>query len=561
MKNLHELIKNTKENYRNNSQQTDIELSDEFKTVFASYLRNNGQDVSFNETTAVIKSSGNLLIYAPNQWFMIASYVTDFVKELIIYRKFVDLMLSKMEMNSKDKKNYITKLKENATEDDLSNLEILYNKALVNYTDKENVNKEYIIKFLTDYSWWSGSKTIDRGDYYVSPVLNLLGLVNASQSYVADIAYFFACDSNLTDIVKNDLLATSVNRANRNKREYTLPDVSRKKGGQNLIVYGAPGTGKSRSLEDLLVSGIWEDKKYENFISSYNRVIFHPEYTYFDFVGSYKPVPIYKKTDDSFINKIDNGENNLEPYIDYQFVPGPFVCTLVSAYLDPVNMYTLLIEEINRANAAAVFGEIFQLLDRTNDGSSEYTYTPSRELMSYLIGIDGMEQYVSMGIKIPSNMNIVATMNSADQGVNFIDSAFKRRWNYKYKRIDIGNAVHKEALIYYGSISITWGTFITALNDKLIKSQVDEDRLIGPYFIKPDELNTSYATDKLLLYLWDDILRHKRTHFFAGNIRTFYELTEKFEKEDVLGILTYLNSEKTDNHEDYDEDYDIEEFE
>lgn len=107
-------------------------------------------------------------------------------------------------------------------------------------------------------------------------------------------------------------------------------------------------------------------------------------------------------------------------------------------------------------------------------------------------------------------MNIVATMNSADQGVNIIDSAFKRRWNFKYLRIDIDNAVHKDAEIRYAGQNITWGIFITAVNEKLKYLRVNEDRLIGPYFIKPSELHNKSAIDKLLLYLWDDVLRHKR---------------------------------------------------
>lgn len=559
MKDLHEILLQTKENFKKNYKSEDFILTEEFKDKYAAYLRNNGQNVEFNDTTAIIKTSGNLSIYAPNQWFAIAAYVVEFLQELFVYKKNVEDILAEKKYSSKEKKEYITKMKENTTDDDKNELVIMAERYFDDFNltqDEKRLNIEYITKFLTDYTWWSGNKTIDRGDYFVSPVLSLLGLVNASQSYVAEIANILAIVPDLADISSKCIYRSFTSSSNITgiDTQQNL-DSERKTGGQNLIVYGAPGTGKSRGLEDLLKSGIWENKQYDNFISNYKRVVFHPEYTYFDFIGTYKPIPIHKETSEKFFNMIERKENNLEPYIDYKFVPGPFITVLVESWLDKSHMHTLLIEEINRANAAFVFGEIFQLLDRLKDGTSEYAYEPSKELMAYMLSIKGLEEHVHDGIKIPSNMNIVATMNSADQGVNILDSAFKRRWNYKYKKIDIGNAIHRDKLFIYANQSIKWGNFVKSLNDKLIKSRIEEDRLIGPYFIKPDELDSVSAMDKLLLYLWDDVLRHQRQQFFANNIRTFADLSYGFDKEDVLDLVTYLSIE--DEISEYIEEIDV----
>lgn len=307
------------------------------------------------------------------------------------------------------------------------------------------------------------------------------------------------------------------------------------KGGMNLLVYGAPGVGKSYYVNNIIKS------------SYHNRVIFHAEYTYFDFVGAYKPVPVFKKSNDVFVTE-NNKDNVLlagTPYINYEFVPGPFIDTLVAAYCNPNKMHYLVIEELNRANAAAVFGDIFQLLDRDADGRSEYNIKPSRELRNYLYSLD--LESVAEDFRIPSNMSIYATMNSADQGVNYMDSAFKRRWNYEYLPID----TNQEALIgkhikYAGEV-YPYADFLSQLNNSLKNNGVDEDRLIGPWFIKIEdnkELISQNDIQKLNLYLWDDIFRHNRTDFFE-NIHTLKELNDGFSDDDVFGFKDKLKPVKS----------------
>jgi len=153
-------------------------------------------------------------------------------------------------------------------------------------------------------------------------------------------------------------------------------------------------------------------------------------------------------------------------------------------------------------------------------------------------------------------------MNSADQGVKPMDSAFKRRWDFRYIKIEISNVAHETAIIRYADLDIEWGRLVTLINKKLSDRPffLDEDKLIGPYFIKPDELGRKQALDKLLLYLWDDVLRHShnRESFFKSDINSFSKLSDKFETEDVLNILV---NERIENINSFDvTEHDDEEY-
>ena len=232
-----------------------------------------------------------------------------------------------------------------------------------------------------------------------------------------------------------------------------------------------------------------------------------------------------------------------EPYVDYQFVIGPFINVFIESWNDPENMHTLLIEELNRADSAAVFGDMFQLLDRDSDGTSIYAIQPSKELYAVLTNARLMDIIDEChGMKLPSNMNIVATMNSADQGVNVLDTAFKRRWSYKYMKIDMKLLPDNKQITYAGN-KVKWRDFLSRINEKLQDSfDIEEDRLLGPYFVDPecitdaDDESTKNAVRKVLFYLWDDVLRHRNRKEIFGNIKSLAQLMDKYETEDVLGI-------------------------
>lgn len=275
---------------------------------------------------------------------------------------------------------------------------------------------------------------------------------------------------------------------------------------RNRIVFGAPGTGKSHRLEEDRVELL------QGTTGSYERVTFHPEYTYSQFVGTYKPV------------------TNAAGEIRYDFVPGPFMRVLVEALksgrTDNPQPHLLLIEEINRAKVAAVFGEVFQLLDRSEDGSSEYEIHVTEDIKKYLISQLGKSPD---NLKIPDNMLIWATMNSADQGVFPMDTAFKRRWNFEYIGID-DNDDGVGGVFTLAGMDINWNTLRKAINEVLAGTfNINEDKLLGPYFLSkkvfafgddgrmlnPDQFINAFKS-KVIMYLYDDAAKSKRRELFQG---------------------------------------------
>lgn len=258
--------------------------------------------------------------------------------------------------------------------------------------------------------------------------------------------------------------------------------------GHNELVYGAPGTGKSFEV----------GQKYPDF----RRVTFYPDYDYTQFVGGLKPV------------------RSSDQKLDYKFVAGPFIDAMVDAYNNPANETGIIIEELNRANAPSVFGDVFQLLDRDEDGISDYAIT-NPELSEYLDERTANKfDFKKNGIRIPGNFSITATMNPADQGVYPIDAAFKRRWVQKYKSIDWNAEGIAKGVI--AGFNASWPTVGKAINEFLGSEMgIDEDALLGEYFFKRDEISDiDKVSSKLLGYLWNDVVRYNRPDLFAEGIST-----------------------------------------
>lgn len=302
----------------------------------------------------------------------------------------------------------------------------------------------------------------------------------------------------------------------------------------NRIIFGAPGTGKSFQLKQESTDG--------NHFANIERVTFHPDYSYGQFVGNYKPV------------SDDDGR------IRYEYVPGPFMRTLVKALEsgkngDSAEKFLLIVEEINRAKVAAVFGDMFQLLDRTDAGDSVYEIQASEDVRRYLARELGgtKENYTS--IKIPNNMYIWATMNSADQGVFPMDTAFKRRWEFTYiginendDKISIDNLPVKNS----EGNEIEWNILRKSINNMLLKEcKVNEDKLLGPFFISGEVFkNATSNTDeffnafnsKVLMYLFEDAGKMHQKKLFAGidqNELTFSKVCEDFK---TRGTAIFGNS-------------------
>ncbi|WP_322000415.1 hypothetical protein [Bacillus pumilus] len=389
----------------------------------------------------------------------------------------------------------------------------------------------------------------------------------------------------------------------------------------NRIIFGAPGTGKSYELnqdkDTLLKDG-----------GVYERVTFHPDYSYANFVGTYKPtmlepvsdliasedekrvlsvllddktaqekydllydrfkdgdltclsllIGLYdgekfktKKKDGSDASDDNSVERNhgraIRPYVNlisnkksaseiaYEYVPGPFMRTYVkalkNAQSDNPKPYLLIVEEINRANVAAVFGDVFQLLDRDGDNVSEYDIQASEDIKKYLAKELGGKPQDYSKIRIPDNMFIWATMNNADQGVFPMDTAFKRRWNFDYLGINHNENDIKDNLVAVGSWSyrkvIEWNELRKAINNTLSSYKINEDKLLGPYFLSrkivvPNEGNEVNANlfnsafkSKVLMYLFDDAAKQKRASLFDGckDTMKYSSICEEFDKRGV----------------------------
>lgn len=287
----------------------------------------------------------------------------------------------------------------------------------------------------------------------------------------------------------------------------------------NRIIFGAPGTGKSFEL----------NKDKEKFNDRYERVTFHPNYSYSQFVGTYKPVPV------------DNNDGNKTNDITYEYVPGPFMRAYVKS-MKSKKPYLLLIEEINRANVTSVFGDIFQLLDR-KEGISEYPIETSKDMRDYLDNEFKKRNIDSdpNRITIPENMYIWASMNSADQGVFPMDTAFKRRWEFEYIGINDNSEKIEDIIIGIGADKhpIKWNDLRTAINNKLSGDyKINEDKLLGPYFLSKDILEKDYLEtqkwnseqvniknndkflkafkNKVLMYLFEDVAKQYGPKLFEG---------------------------------------------
>lgn len=263
----------------------------------------------------------------------------------------------------------------------------------------------------------------------------------------------------------------------------------------NILLYGVPGCGKSYTIKN----------EYCNNDDYMERAVFHPDYTYSDFVGQILP-------------KVDGG------HIEYRFEPGPFTRILKKAVESPEESFYLVVEEINRGNAPAIFGDIFQLLDRDENGCSEYGVS-NENIAVYVYGNETTK------IKIPGNLFVLATMNSSDQNVFTLDTAFKRRWTMRMIENNIDACEYANHQIC--AWGITWGTFAKAINKKITElgenNLSNEDNRLGAFFVREADLNDAERFgEKVLMYLWNDAFKFDHDKVFKTEYRTLDELIAGF---------------------------------
>lgn len=527
---LHELGKTLQTKFESVFTPDDVELPSSFKD---SVKELGGYKYDYKNYLVHIYSD-ELNGYIPNQWFIIASFFVDYYLEVQKYktllveslkscgltkaddRKTIMAMYSTELGNKPKDKPYnshksetIAKVKEKAS-------------AILSHAQSLGEHdRNYLIKFVSDYDWWYGGKTIDRGDFYVSPILALAKVVNASHSYIADICKAFAEANGVSDVLKN------VYKSNVEINTENSSVSSSKCIFLQQIFYGAPGTGKSYTIN--------QDTEGEDVI----RTTFHPDTDYSTFVGAYKPMTIEEEVMTVIGTKAvpvenANGSHRKESKIVYEFVQQAFLQAYVAAWKkyaeangeEPRKQF-LVIEEINRGNCAQIFGDLFQLLDRNAQGFSDYPITADadmkRQLKKAFAGLslakadsinamykgrDVCREVLEGDILLlPSNLYIWATMNTSDQSLFPIDSAFKRRWDWTYRPISDakeGWKIKADGNLY------DWWTFLEKINDKVGSLTNSEDKKLGYFFCKADSesiISADTFVGKVIFYLWNDVFK------------------------------------------------------
>lgn len=307
------------------------------------------------------------------------------------------------------------------------------------------------------------------------------------------------------------------------------PELMPISGPRQVIYFGAPGTGKSRAVNNIV-----KERAPKNNI----RTTFHPDSDYSSFVGCYKPT-------------MRDGK------IEYAFTAQAFIKAYIGAWSDISKPYFLVIEEINRGNCAQIFGDIFQLLDRENSGESSYGIKPDSDLQNYIAerleSISEIPVEIASGeeMRLPSNFFIYATMNTSDQSLFPIDSAFKRRWDWRYTAIKPSNTDHS---INVKGVRYNWTSFIREVNKKILDLTKSEDKQLGYWFIKPDEdgnIDWELFVSKALFYLWNDVIKdyatlEKADSPFGRNyaFTTFFDENGKPIADRVIAFLDALKVEK-----------------
>lgn len=310
-------------------------------------------------------------------------------------------------------------------------------------------------------------------------------------------------------------------------------------GGYNKIFYGAPGCGKSFIIDKMLNdANVPDDNRF--------RVTFHPEYSNCDFVGQILPT-VEKKFNDS------TGKE--EDVVKYEVNPGPFTLALERASKTNDMVY-LIIEEINRGNAAAIFGDLFQLLDREKDPSKPNFGVSEYPICNVIIN-DYLKKEKSAKLVIPSNLTIFATMNTSDQNVFTLDTAFKRRWSFEQISNNIEkDADHKYKGYFVPGTDVTWEKFLTVINKEILKHKItSEDKRMGKYFVSKDcltetvfnivdvQVEAEKFAYKVLEYIWNDVCKISKDDWFdTSELLTLEDLIDAFANPKEEGPLAVFKT-------------------
>lgn len=585
----------------------DYELPEAF-TVSVKMI--NSYKIEYNRFNSCATNPSGQRIFISNSWFYIASILSPLYKPFIEYRTLIWDIVPKETLKTKNREAISLALRES--------------------TRISDEDKDYLIKFATEPQWWNGGnnndgKSLDRGDCLASAILSIANVVNAAQGYIVDLWEFLG---------KNPQYAVILNGAKRvynaaGGNTSTLQTIYFGSPGT-----GKSRQVKD-SLKDVPEGQIFRttfhpDSDYASFVGCYKpmchsvaaqtcKVLDYDElvaklkqtlgehssnltsgFALFGFECRESILDMEKSGEHTISELVEDAYKAGSTYdttiragmqikeetvlpessrISYEFSPQVFTKAYCKAWKNPDKPIYLIIEEINRGNCAQIFGDLFQLLDR-KDGVSEYPIDADTDLRFYLEEelsntedgeTDGSEGIEGGKLRLPSNFNIVATMNTSDQSLFPMDSAFKRRWDWKYipttapkgkdrqMELTIKNSIETKdgRKINAGNYEYSWKDFLSNINSRILNVTHSEDKQLGYWFVKADEVSGSISistfVSKVVFYLWNDVFKDvgaKDTNPFTIKVNgkneimsfnSFFEENTEGKVVESLGVLhTFL---------------------
>lgn len=585
----------------------DYELPEAF-TVSVKMI--NSYKIEYNRFNSCATNPSGQRIFISNSWFYIASILSPLYKPFIEYRTLIWDIVPKETLKTKNREAISLALRES--------------------TRISDEDKDYLIKFATEPQWWNGGnnndgKSLDRGDCLASAILSIANVVNAAQGYIVDLWEFLG---------KNPQYAVILNGAKRvynaaGGNTSTLQTIYFGSPGT-----GKSRQVKD-SLKDVPEGQIFRttfhpDSDYASFVGCYKpmchsvaaqtcKVLNYDElvaklkqtlgehssnltsgFALFGFECRESILDMEKSGEHTIPKLVEDAYKAGSTYdttiragmqikeeaalpefsrISYEFSPQVFTKAYCKAWKNPDKPIYLIIEEINRGNCAQIFGDLFQLLDR-KDGVSEYPIDADTDLRFYLEEelsntedgeTDGSEGIAGGKLRLPSNFNIVATMNTSDQSLFPMDSAFKRRWEWKYipttapkgkdrqMELTIKNSIETKdgRKINAGNYEYSWKDFLSNINARILSVTHSEDKQLGYWFVKADEVSGSISistfVSKVVFYLWNDVFKDvgaKDTNPFTIKVNgkneimsfnSFFEENAEGKVVESLGVLhTFL---------------------
>lgn len=531
----------------------------------------NRDSVQFGNSSSCVTNRNGQRIFLSNNWFYIAAILAPLHEPFYQYKKLLNQIVDKEVLKQSDSERI--RLAVNSRTD-------------IDKQDKEYLLKFALEPLWWNGGNSStGGKTLDRNDALVSAVLSIAKLVNASQSYVATLWEFFGEHpeyASLLNEASDNILSNSVSSAKTIYAKESKQTIFFGSPGT-----GKSWTVQHNVLKDVKDEYIFRttfhpDTDYSTFVGCYKPISKYSSWGDPN-ISEAKLLDIFMRTEDetlykgsikarywyealihaedlrrlgidaqtlsqklkdkgfastAYTNELTSGifkiydwlkENSLigSNTISYNFEPQVFTLAYIKAWQNPTEQVYLVIEEINRGNCAQIFGDLFQLLDRKK-GVSEYPVKAETALDEYLSSVlegDAAEGIRDGKLSLPANLNIIATMNTSDQSLFPMDSAFKRRWDWKYipttppadKSRTMELSFKDKTTTKYGTTidagdyEYDWTEFLEKINEKIQNATHSDDKQLGFWFIKTEEdaeeITISSFVSKVVFYLWNDVFK------------------------------------------------------